>query len=78
MNTAEGASTLAGLTVANAPGAWGNGSDDPMYNSYIYPFGGGNGYCKDSCTAADYPYASSGFKACAGWNNVMTVWRQAN
>jgi len=28
--------------VANAPGAWGNGSSDPMYNSYIYPFNGGN------------------------------------
>jgi hypothetical protein len=44
---------------------------------YVDPFGGGKGYCKDYCTAADSPYASSGFKACAGWNNVMTVWRQA-
>jgi hypothetical protein len=35
------------------------------------------GYCTDGCTAADKPYASSGFKACNGWNHVMTVWRQA-
>jgi hypothetical protein len=34
------------------------------------------GYCKEGCTAADSPYASSGFKACNGWNHVMTVWRQ--
>jgi hypothetical protein len=42
LKTVEGAATQAGLTVANAPGAWGNGSDDPMYASYIYPFDGGN------------------------------------
>jgi len=29
-----------GLTVDNAPGAWGNGSYDPMYYGYIYPFSG--------------------------------------
>jgi hypothetical protein len=34
--------SAAGLTVANAPGAWGNGSADKMYNTYIYPFNGGN------------------------------------
>jgi hypothetical protein len=45
---------------------------------YVDPFSGGDGYCKDYCTAADYPNQSSGFKACAGWNHVMTVWRQAN
>ena len=38
----NGTSTQAGMTVANAPGDWGNGSTDPMYNSYIYPFNGGN------------------------------------
>jgi len=36
----DGTSTAVGLTVENAPGAWGNGSTDPMYNSYIYPFEG--------------------------------------
>jgi hypothetical protein len=35
------------------------------------------GYCTDGCTAADTPYASSGFKACNGWNHVITIWRQA-
>lgn len=45
---------------------------------YVDPFGGGNGYCKDYCTAADNPNAGSGFKACNGWNHVMTVWRQAS
>lgn len=38
----DGTLTGAGMTVANAPGAWGNGSTDPMYNTYIYPFDGGN------------------------------------
>jgi hypothetical protein len=42
LKSVEGSSTLAGLTVANAPGQWGNGSADPMYNTYIYPFDGGN------------------------------------
>lgn len=32
--------TATGLIVANAPGAWGNGSSDPMYYSYLYPFSG--------------------------------------
>jgi hypothetical protein len=45
---------------------------------YTDPFGAGSGYCRDYCTAADAPYASSGFKACNGWNNVMTVWRSDN
>jgi Big-like domain-containing protein len=36
----DGTPSTAGLTVANAPGAWGNGSSDAMYNSYIYPFSG--------------------------------------
>ena len=36
----NGAATTIGLTVANAPGAWGNGSSDGMYNDYIYPFNG--------------------------------------
>src|SRR5204862_6893256 len=42
LKTAEGVSTSAGLTIANAPGSWGNGSADDMYNSYDYPFDGGN------------------------------------
>jgi len=42
LKTVEGAVTGVGLTVANAPGAWGLGSADDMYDSYIYPFDGGN------------------------------------
>jgi subtilisin-like proprotein convertase family protein/subtilisin family serine protease len=30
-----------GLTVFDARGAWGNGSLDPMYNSYVYPLPNG-------------------------------------
>jgi hypothetical protein len=36
------------------------------------------GYCRDYCTAADKPNQASGYKACNGWNHVLTVWRQAN
>lgn len=42
LKTAEGVPTGAGLTIANAPGSWGCGSADDMYNSYNYPFDGGN------------------------------------
>ncbi len=42
LKTVEGLATGSGLTVANAPGAWSNGSDDAMYDSYLYPLGGGN------------------------------------
>lgn len=38
----DGATSPANLTVANAPGAWLNGLDDPMYNVYLYPFDGGD------------------------------------
>ena len=40
--TADGNSTTVGLTLANAPGAWDNGTADAMYLSYLYPFDGGN------------------------------------
>jgi hypothetical protein len=38
----DGTPSGADLTITNAPGAWGNGSSDPMYNSYLYPFNGSN------------------------------------
>jgi len=37
---ADGTVTGVGLTVDNGPGAWCDGSADPMYDCYIYPFGG--------------------------------------
>jgi hypothetical protein len=40
--TADNQTTSVGLTIANAPGAWGVGSTDPMYDTYLYPFNGGN------------------------------------
>jgi len=36
------ANSSAGMTISNAPGAWFNGSSDPMYGTYLYPFNGGN------------------------------------
>jgi hypothetical protein len=42
---------------------------------YTNPFGSG-ALCRDRCAAADYPYGSDGYKACNGWNHVVTVWRQ--
>src|SRR5207247_5267195 len=39
---ADGTVSSVGLTVANAPGAWLNGLDDPMYNVYLYPFNADN------------------------------------
>ena len=40
LKLANGTVTSIGLTVFNLPGAWANGSSDPMYNSYLYPHSG--------------------------------------
>jgi hypothetical protein len=48
---------------------------DTSKKPYVNPWGY-NTYCDRYCTPADYPYASSGYKACAGYNYVFTVWRQ--
>jgi choice-of-anchor C domain-containing protein len=37
---ADGTTSPADLTVANAPGMWPSGSADPMMQSYLYPSGG--------------------------------------
>ncbi|PWU18403.1 MAG: hypothetical protein C5B50_09450, partial [Verrucomicrobia bacterium] len=42
LSLADGTPTQVGMTIANAPGAWYNGSTDPMYNVYLYPLSGGN------------------------------------
>ena len=39
---ADGSGSAADLTVLNAPGAWGNGSEDPMFGVYLYPDDGEN------------------------------------
>jgi len=38
----DGSASPAGLIVSNAPGCWADGSSDAMYNTYVYPFNGGN------------------------------------
>ncbi len=42
------------------------------------PFGTANAACVTNSAAPPptTPYQSDGFKACNGWNNVVTVWRQ--
>ncbi len=42
---------------------------------YVNPFASGTTYCKDHCTAQDQPNQDDGYKACNGWNHVVTVWR---
>jgi len=42
MKWADGKVSDVGLSVANAPGSWGNGAADPMYNYFVYPLGPGN------------------------------------
>src|SRR5262249_22181895 len=65
--------------VATVPGRIGaNQVGAPYKNPYIAgPYASGvTGYCSDVCTAMDYPYGDSGYKACSGWNNVVTTYRQ--
>ena len=38
----DGTVTSVGMTITNAPGGWYNGSTDPMYDIYLYPFNSGN------------------------------------
>jgi hypothetical protein len=61
----------------NAPsGRIGSKQTNPPY---VNPWGA-TASCGGSvsrCAAADYPNGSHGFKACYGWNNVVTVWRQS-
>ena len=51
------------------------GFDDQATKPYVDPWGY-NAPCSGNCAAADYPYASSGYKACYGFNTVVTVWRK--
>jgi len=41
MPLADGEATTVGMSVSDAPGAWGVASSDPMYQGYIYPFDDG-------------------------------------
>lgn len=42
---------------------------------YVDPLTTPGGYCKDVCTPADYPNSADGYKACYGFNHIVTVWR---
>jgi len=57
--------------VGVVPGRIGAGQGDAPY---VDPFSG-SGYCKDHCTPADIPHQDDGYKACMGYNHVVTVWR---
>ena len=59
--------------VGVVPGRIGAGQSGAPYSN---PFPG-SGYCKDNCAAQDYPNQNDGYKACHGWNHVVTVWRNA-
>ena len=39
----DGTASGINLYITNAPGAWGNGSGDYMFNNYLYPLPNGNG-----------------------------------
>ena len=56
LNYSDGSSSGAGLTVNNAPGAWGNGSSDPMYNDYIYPWSGNATLTVTNLAAGNYNF----------------------
>ncbi len=36
----DGSASSINMTVANAPGVWGNSTGDPMYDSFVYPWNG--------------------------------------
>jgi hypothetical protein len=42
VRSADGAATPVSVSISDAPGAWGDGSSDPMYATYDYPLDGGN------------------------------------
>ncbi len=78
--TSSQTTTRIGLTVSNAPGMWGNGSTDPMYSSYIYPFNGGNAMVTltnlPPGTYNVYVYGNDGKYQINtfGTNRVQTTW----
>jgi hypothetical protein len=62
--------------VSAPSGRIGSTQTDPPY---VNPFGTNASCAGDSrCAPADYPNQAHGYKACYGWNAVVTVWRQAS
>ena len=63
------------FAVGTVPGRIGaNGTTGP----YTNPFNSGKGYCKDACVPQDIPNQNDGYKACKGFNHVVTVWRNVD
>ena len=58
--------------VSPVKGRIGSAESDPTQYVDIY---GSGGRCAAHCTPSDYPNAMDGFKACSGWNHVVTIWR---
>ena len=54
------------------PGRLGAGQPGAPYTDPLTTPGG---YCKDTCTPADNPHNGDGYKACNGYNHIVTVWR---
>ena len=63
------------VKVSPPTGRLGSAQTSPPY---VNPLGSQYALCSTgySCALADNPYSVDGFKACAGWNNPVTVWRQ--
>jgi len=57
--------------VGVVPGRIGSGNLNAPYTNP----GGYNTYCDKMCSPADHPNELSGYKACNGFNAVVTVWR---
>ena len=85
LHWADTSSSGVNLTVLNAPGAWYNTTGDGMYDSFIYPFNGGNVTATlNNVPAGSYDFYLYGHSANA-WENSKfqitigtntTVWKQ--
>ena len=53
------------------PGRLGANQNNAPYKTVWY----GTGLCTEYCTPQDIPNEKDGFKACTGFNHVVTVWR---
>ena len=74
LKQADGTPSGANLSVANAPGAWGNHVADAMYDGYLYPFDGGNiGITVDALPAGQYDFFFYGHGPVADQNSTYEL-----
>src|SRR6266567_487251 len=64
-----------GLVVSNAPGGWGNGSTDPMYNSYLYLSNGTITLTITNLPSNSYNFYLYGRAASAVANSTFQLYR---